>query len=256
MFKKACLLASFVALPSAATIVEFETSQGNFQINLYDESVPTTVNNFLTYINENDYTNTLVHRSIEGFVIQGGGFTFEGELPLSPIETRATIDNEAVWSNVQGTVSMAKIGGQPNSATSQWFINMEDNSSSLDATEEGYAVFGQVVSGWDVVTGINEIATCNTSTMNDIPMPRDEGVLCSELASVGQENFVTIYSVTIVDSTVDTTEGLTMVENTLIDTPAPSPEPSEPNSGGSSGGSFAWLTLIGLGLLGRFRKLA
>lgn len=253
MLKNAALITALLSFSSAATIVEFETSQGNFQVNLYDTTVPETVSNFLTYTTEQNYVETIVHRSISGFVIQGGGFTFEGDWPLEPIETNSSINNEAVWSNVAGTISMAKIGGQPNSATSQWFINLEDNSASLDATEEGYAVFGQVTQGWDVVTAIADLPTCYlNSSFSDIPMPREDGLTCADIGTPGQENFVTINSVTIVDSTEDTTAGLTMVENTLID--APTPEPTPDSGSGSSGGSFSWFTLVGLGLLSRLRK--
>src|SRR5690606_21114093 len=107
-----------------ATIVEVTTNVGKFEINLYDESTPVTVKNFLNYVSSGRYDGTVIHRSAPGFVIQGGGFVFEQQLPLKAINTNAAIVNEPKWSNVRGTVAMAKLPGNPDSATSQWFVNL------------------------------------------------------------------------------------------------------------------------------------
>ena len=94
-----------------ATIVEVTTNVGKFEINLYDESTPVTVQNFLNYVSSGRYDGTVIHRSIPGFVVQGGGYVFDQELPLKAAATNSPIINEPKWSNVRATIAMAK---QPN----------------------------------------------------------------------------------------------------------------------------------------------
>ena len=144
----AMAMSVLLALPvmAMADTVLIQTPQGDIELELLTEDAPNTVANFLRYIDSGKYTKSFIHRSIPGFVIQGGGFTFDGSgAPgIFPFET---IDNEFKVSNTRGTVAMAKIGGQPDSATSQWFINLADNSSSLDSDNGGYTVFARVIGG-------------------------------------------------------------------------------------------------------------
>ena len=145
-----CLVA-----PTYATIVDIETSVGTIQVNLFDESTPKTVENFLAYVADDSYIDTIIHRNEPNFVVQGGGFKYSGTaFNLNPIETKGTVENEPVWSNVAGTIAMAKVEGNPDSATSQWFFNVVDNSANLDFQNEGFTAFGQVVSGMDIVEEI------------------------------------------------------------------------------------------------------
>ena len=88
----------FSSASSFATVVEFTTSQGNFKVNLHDETTPETVANFLKYINDGDYNNTVVHRLVPEFVMQAGGFEFTGDFPLNPIATNSAVINEPVYS--------------------------------------------------------------------------------------------------------------------------------------------------------------
>ncbi len=137
-----------VSFSAFATNVIMETPLGNIEIELFDEVAPGTVENFLNYVNDGDYEDSFVHRSVPGFVIQGGGFTFEAG-QATAIPTDPPIENEFELSNVRGTIAMAKLGGDPDSATSQWFINLADNSASLDGDDgQGggfFTVFGQVI---------------------------------------------------------------------------------------------------------------
>jgi peptidyl-prolyl cis-trans isomerase A (cyclophilin A) len=132
---------------------------------LFDEVAPGTVENFLNYVNDGDYEDSFVHRSVPGFVIQGGGFTFDaGQAP--PIPTDPPIENEFKLSNIRGTIAMAKLGGDPDSATSQWFINLADNSDSLDGDDgQGggfFTVFGQVIGdGMEVADAIAALPRVN-----------------------------------------------------------------------------------------------
>jgi cyclophilin family peptidyl-prolyl cis-trans isomerase len=136
--------------PVEATTVRLQTNVGAIDIALYDAAAPRTVANFLAYVNGGKYVNSFVHRSVPGFVIQGGGFAWNDAAtgPVA-ITTFAPIANEfnVARSNKRGTIAMAKIGGDPNSATSQWFINLADNSSTLNVDNGGYTVFGEVTVG-------------------------------------------------------------------------------------------------------------
>jgi peptidyl-prolyl cis-trans isomerase A (cyclophilin A)/peptidyl-prolyl cis-trans isomerase B (cyclophilin B) len=153
--------------------VDIKTNQGTIRLELYPSKAPKTVENFLQYIKEGHYNGTVFHRVIDGFMIQGGGF--EGNYKQKP--TRAAIANEAQsgvkggLKNDIGTVAMARTS-DPNSATAQFFINVGDNSflnwGDPRSDGNGYAVFGKVVSGMDVVTKI-----AKTPTGSGGPFPRD-----------------------------------------------------------------------------------
>src|SRR5690606_25761942 len=97
-----------------------------------DKHTPKTVENFLAYVNAGAYTDSIIHRSVPGFVVQGGGFEFTGALPPVVITQKPAVINEPLFSNVRGTIAMAKVGNDPNSATNQWFINLDNNSGNLD----------------------------------------------------------------------------------------------------------------------------
>jgi peptidyl-prolyl cis-trans isomerase A (cyclophilin A) len=136
--------------------VEVETSLGRFVIELDDERTPLTTDNFLDYVDSRFYDGTIFHRVIDGFIVQGGGFT--PDLVRKP--TRDPIPNEASAGagNTRGTVAMAR-NREPDSATSQFYINLGDNRR-LDAGEEsGYCVFGRVIEGMDVVDRIAAVPT-------------------------------------------------------------------------------------------------
>lgn len=153
----ACIAVLVVLLPRAAfggTLVTLQTSLGDVEIELFDEEAPQTVANFLNYVNDGDYQNTFIHRSAPGFVIQGGGYTYRfGNVGSVP--TDDPVVSEAGVSNQRGTVAMARLSGDADSATSQWYINLVDNSSTLDGD---YTVFGQVLgNGMDIIDQIAEL---------------------------------------------------------------------------------------------------
>ncbi|MFW6375285.1 MAG: peptidylprolyl isomerase [Guyparkeria sp.] len=142
---------------TAETQVRLQTNHGPIVIELFDEKAPATVDNFVAYVRDGFFDGTIFHRVIPGFVIQGGGFTEDFERK----STRAPVENEADngLKNRRGTLSMARTS-DPDSATSQFFINLEDNAS-LDQRpgNAGYAVFGRVVEGMDTVDAIAAIPT-------------------------------------------------------------------------------------------------
>ena len=143
------------------------TNKGNIKLKLYPEKAPITVKNFLSYIDSGFYNNTIFHRIIPGFVIQGGGFSKE----MDRKKTVAPIKNEADngLKNLRGTLSMARTN-IVNSATSQFFINLKDNDSLDHGSRDfGYAVFAEVIEGMDIVDKIASVQTTNRP-MPNIPV--------------------------------------------------------------------------------------
>jgi cyclophilin family peptidyl-prolyl cis-trans isomerase len=125
--------------------VSLVTSAGNLLLELDPAKAPVSVNNFLSYVRQGFYTNTLFHRVISGFVVQGGGYkVFEAPNVFESITRQAAITNEPGISNLAGTVAMAKLGDDPNSATSEFFFSLGNNSSNLDNQNGGFSVFGRV----------------------------------------------------------------------------------------------------------------
>jgi cyclophilin family peptidyl-prolyl cis-trans isomerase len=154
----ALFLSALMSLPVMADTVLIETPLGDIEIELLTEDAPNTVANFLRYIESGKYTKSFLHRSVPGFVLQGGGFTFDGN-NSNFIFTFEPIENEFKVSNTRGTVAMAKIADSPDSATSQWFINLTDNSESLDNSNGGYTVFARVIgNGMQVADAIGQLA--------------------------------------------------------------------------------------------------
>ena len=157
------------AYAQAATSVQFQTSVGDFVIELNAEKAPKTVENFLQYVNDKHYEGTIFHRVIDGFMVQGGGFT----AAMAQKPTRGPIALEASngLRNDRGTIAMAR-SGNPNSATSQFFINVVDNAS-LNAPQPdgfGYAVFGKVSSGMETIDKIRMLPTGNKAGMQNVPL--------------------------------------------------------------------------------------
>jgi len=167
------LLASVVVLAGlhsfpaqAQQYVCMESTLGNFCMQLLHDKAPQTVRNFLNYVRDGDYDNTIVHRSEryangQKFVIQSGGYKLTPEGVVSTIPEDPPIPNEAGVSNRRGTVAMATLAGSPHSATSQWFVNLGDNSGHLDYQNGGYTVFAEIVSGMEVVDAIADLQRIN-----------------------------------------------------------------------------------------------
>lgn len=152
-------------------MVTLHTNYGDITLQLDAEKAPLTVANFMKYVEEDFYDNTIFHRVIDGFMIQGGGFTED----MGQKRCNETVKNEASngLSNRKGTVAMARTS-DPHSATAQFFININDNTF-LDFKSEtsqgwGYCVFGEVVEGLDVVEKIKAVATGNRGMHQDVPL--------------------------------------------------------------------------------------
>jgi peptidyl-prolyl cis-trans isomerase B (cyclophilin B) len=152
-------------------MVELHTNHGVIKIELNAEKAPKSVENFLTYVKQGHYDGTVFHRVIDGFMIQGGGFT--PDMEQKP--TNAPVDNEADngLKNEKGTLAMARTN-DPHSATAQFFINVKDNDflnfSSPTAQGWGYCVFGKVVEGLDVLDVIRKVKTGSKGFHQDVPV--------------------------------------------------------------------------------------
>jgi len=152
--------------------VVIHTSRGDIEVELYEDQAPVTVKNFLDYTRKGYYDGTIFHRVIPGFMIQGGGF--DAELEQKP--TEAPIENEADngLSNQRGTLAMARTN-EPDSATAQFFINVVDNPALNHRGKQsgrtwGYAVFGRVIEGMDVVDQIRAVPTEARGPHQDVPI--------------------------------------------------------------------------------------
>ncbi len=152
-------------------MIRFTTNMGVFDVELNEAAAPKTCENFLSYVRSGFYNGTIFHRVISGFMIQGGGF----EPGLKQKQTKAPIENEANngLKNDKYTIAMARTN-EPHSATSQFFINVADNDflnhTSPTSRGWGYAVFGKVVSGTEVIDAIARVRTASRSWYGDVPV--------------------------------------------------------------------------------------
>jgi len=173
MLKKLLLATCSVVFATSLMAAEkaphvlFDTSFGQIEVELDPVKAPISSQNFLQYVDSGFYNNTIFHRVIPGFMAQGGGFTEQ----MVQKETKAPIRNEASngLKNVRGTLSMARTSN-PNSATSQFFINVADNAFLDPGRDAGYAVFAKVVKGMDVVDQIVNSPTTVKKGMRDVPV--------------------------------------------------------------------------------------
>ncbi len=211
----------YASLVQSAEVVRLDISVNTqnevVDLLLYDAATPITVQNFLNYVDDGAgafrYNGSFFHRSVSGFVLQGGGYTFDQSLGgfeydaqtdaypggLQKILTDAPIVNEfqgSGLSNVRGTIAMAKLAGDPDSATSQWFVNLADNSANLDTQNGGFTVFGEVLdNGMDIIDAFMLTPTVDLSSvhpaMGEVPL---DGY--TDIASLADANFIRINSAT------------------------------------------------------------
>lgn len=227
----------FCAIAAKANPVAcFNTNLGQFCIELFETRTPITATNFIDYISTDAYTNGIIHRSVPGFVIQGGGFkivdTGNGKT-VAPVSTFAPIVNEYKISNTRGTVAMAKLPGDPDSATSQWFVNLADNNQgqqNLDIQNGGFTVFGRILfDGMGVIDAIAKLPVTNLNlgfSFPEIPTINFDGstVLVSNLVQINHVELINatgVFSDGVVSFAVDigTSEALEVGLRLIQDSP-------------------------------------
>lgn len=148
---------------------EMKTSMGTIYLELDNEKAPITTKNFLSYVESGHYDGTIFHRVMSNFMIQGGGF--DKDMKQKKVDDGIKNEWKNGLSNVRGSIAMARLGNQPDSATAQFFINVVDNKA-LDMPRDGagYAVFGKVVKGMDVVDKIKAVAVGNNGMHQNVPV--------------------------------------------------------------------------------------
>jgi peptidyl-prolyl cis-trans isomerase A (cyclophilin A) len=225
---------------------------GTFEVNFYDNATPATVANFLAYVNSGAYNSSVIHRSVPGFIIQGGGFTYDMTLPLDDVPANAPVTNEPEFANVRGTIAMAKLGGDPNSATSQWFFNLADNTANLDNQNGGFTVFGAVVGdGMDVIDAIAALPRYNFGgATTELPLMNYTATDFNNMVDPDDNHLVIFSTVSISDPTVDSAAGL----NPPLSTANQPPPPPANTGGGGGGGSFGLFSLLALLVATRRRQ--
>lgn len=179
----------------------FKTTEGDFCIELFEFQTPISVNNFLGYIENESYVGSIFHRSVPRFILQGGGFEVidngNGGVSLVSLAKRDPIQNEFGISNTRSTVAMAKLGGDPNSATNQWFVNLVDNASNLDNQNGGFTVFGQIIyDGMATIDTITSLPIVNFGgELANTPTKNFDG------ENVRPEIFISVDSITVKNPT-------------------------------------------------------
>jgi uncharacterized protein (TIGR03437 family) len=187
--------ASLVCPAARAQTVRFQTNFGAINVTLLPESAPGTVDNFLKYVNRGSFTNSFFHRSVPGFIIQGGGYQFDTSPKAIPAD--APIQNEFQISNTRGTLAMAKLGTSPNSATTQWFFNLANNSGNLDNQNGGFSVFGRVASA----AGLAIIDKMAAAPVYDAGSPFDQLPLQNyKGGTITLANLVLVSSITVLSA--------------------------------------------------------
>ncbi len=187
-----------VAVPAEATIVRYQTVMGDIDVRLYDTATPASVANFMNYLNDGDWNDSFIHRSVPGFVVQGGGFKFTDANGVASVPTDDPVVNEFGITNVRGTIAYAKTAAGPDSATSQWFFNLGNNAANLDNQNGGFTVFGRVLGdGMDIVDAIAALPRVNAgSPFDNLPV-----IDWNPVNNIMDENLVNI--TTIIELTFD-----------------------------------------------------
>lgn len=195
------ILSVFPGLSQAHSVACFTSNMGQFCMELFERQAPGTVANFIRYIDSGAYAQSIFHRSVPGFVIQGGGFKVTNSdtgVTASKVSTFDPIVNEFGFSNTRGTVAMAKVGGDPDSATSQWFVNLKNNSVILDNQNGGFTVFAKIL-----FNGMNIFDAIANLEISNFGAPLDETPTTNFNSSqiLRVDNFVVISSVDVHDVT-------------------------------------------------------
>ena len=208
------------------TTVRMQTSLGTIDIQLMDAAAPATVANFLNYVNSAAYNNSFIHRSVPGFIVQGGGYlwnTSKNSYTSAPAFDPVINEYSLTRSNLRGTIAMAKLGGDPNSATNQWFFNLANNSKNLDNQNGGFTVFGKVTDEtMPVVDAMAALPIVNANGANGSGPFSNLPLVTTPSGGITAANLVMIQTVTVLPDpdpvTTTTTTTTTTVTSTTTTT--------------------------------------
>jgi uncharacterized protein (TIGR03437 family) len=191
--------ATVYAQTTTAPTVRFKTNLGDIDVLLLPGSAPRTVENFLRYMNRKAYDNSVFHRSVPGFIVQGGGF--QAALPNLPaIPADPPVVNEYRESNIRGTLAMAKLGDDPNSATNQWFFNLSNNNAAiLNGQNGGFTVFGRIVDSASLAV-MDRIASVPVPSPGPLASPFNEIPLQNYTGTLQASNLIVVTSITQVQT--------------------------------------------------------
>jgi cyclophilin family peptidyl-prolyl cis-trans isomerase len=243
---------------SDATIVQFETVLGDFEVNLYDNATPQTVSNFLSYVENLNYSNSFFHRSVPGFIVQGGGFVTDQDAQISSITSNAPVSNEPTYSNVRGTIAMAKLERDANSATNEWFFNLVNNAENLDNQNGGFTVFGEITGdGMAILEALAELPTYDFGgALTDLPLQNYTATDFGNGIPADNSHLIIVTAITVIDAAADTAAGLNPALSTASDPNPGSGGNGGGGGGGGGGGSLGLFALLGLSVFRLVRKLA
>lgn len=206
--------------------VLLKTTLGNVQIRLYEYQTPLTTANFLRYVQTGRYNNTFFHRAVPGFVIQGGGYSVDARRgTIKTVTSYGNVKNEFRLSNVRGTVAMAKLGGNPDSATCEWFFNLADNSTNLDYQNGGFTVFGDVqdMTVPDAIAAKPRVSLGDNTPFTDLPVVKtSSSVMAADLIYIQTATKLADALTFTVTGSV-TGAGVTISNGKLLITPAGDP---------------------------------
>ncbi len=271
----------------AGSIVRFDSVLGSFDVELFDEAAPLHVANFLGYVERGDYNNVIVHRSAPGFVVQAGRYIDDGTPRVEPntfpeVPNAGTVQNEPGISNTRGTIALAKLGGDPNSGSREFFFNVADNSANLDSQNGGFTVFGEVLgNGMQIIDAINDLMTfAFEAPFDEAPTRNYTESQFQAFEPVGSNELVVFNSVELIQAMEDEDDTPIVTpgegDDETPDTPTPTTPDETPDTNGGNEtpdtngddpptdngpvviptpSAFA-AGLLGLGLLGRRRRLA
>lgn len=184
----------FFTTSAAEDIVRFTSVAGVIDVRMFTDRTPRTVENFLRYADRGVWDQTFIHRSVSGFVVQGGGFSSTSGFRRIPQDP--AVVNEPGISNIRGTISMAKLSGNPNSATNEWFFNLGNNSSNLDNQNGGFTAFGEVIGseGLSVMDALAAFRLVNASAIqsafNELPVVDQTAVLARPMLQIETSDLV------------------------------------------------------------------
>ncbi len=190
---------ALLAPHAAAQTARFHTNLGDIDVVLNPSAAPATVANFINYVNKGSYTNTVFHRSVSSFIVQAGGFALTNHNLVS-IPQDATVKNEYSISNTRGTIAMAKLDGNPNSATNQWFFNLADsNASNLNFQNGGFTVFGKIADAAGLAV-MDKIAAVPVPYPGPLAAPLDQIPLQNwNGGNLTDANYVLVLSISLPD---------------------------------------------------------